>query len=202
MISAEPVAPKRPRGRMRVAAILEAASDLFHDKGFDGTTMTEIAARSGTAIGSLYRFFPTKEVLADALLGDYFARLNERLDRIAAMAGQMEPDGLADALIDMALELQAERAAAVILVEARRDGPYRRGFLRDFIRGRIAGILCSAMPELPPDRAATVATLLQHLLKTVPALTEEERTTGAPLLAELRRAARLYVRDAGRWVPV
>ncbi|MBM9400199.1 TetR/AcrR family transcriptional regulator [Gluconacetobacter azotocaptans] len=194
----EPVAPKRQRGRLRVAAILAAASDTFQDKGFDGATMTEIAARSGTAIGSLYRFFPTKDVLADALLGAYFGRLNERLDHIAAQARQMEPGALADALVDMALDLLAERAAALILVEARRNGPYRRGTLRNFMRGRICDILREVMPGLPPARAATVATLLLHLLKTVPALAEEERTTGAPVLAELRRTARLYIGDAAR----
>ena len=37
------------------------------EKGYDAATMTEIAARSGTAIGSLYRFFPSKESLSDAL---------------------------------------------------------------------------------------------------------------------------------------
>jgi AcrR family transcriptional regulator len=58
--------PKRQRGHLRVAAILEAGVAVFTEKGYDAATMTEIAARSGTAIGSLYRFFPSKDVLADA----------------------------------------------------------------------------------------------------------------------------------------
>jgi len=58
--SIEAVAPKRQRGRERVAAILDAAAQLFIEQG-QAVTMTEIAARSGTAIGSLYRFFPTRE---------------------------------------------------------------------------------------------------------------------------------------------
>src|SRR6266700_1792371 len=61
-------APKRQRGRLRVAAILQSAREVFMEKGYDAATMTEIAARSGTAIGSLYRFFPSKESLSDALL--------------------------------------------------------------------------------------------------------------------------------------
>ena len=64
-------APKRERGRQRVAAIMDAAVELFSEKGYDAATMTEIAARSSTAIGSLYRFFPSKEALADALLQRY-----------------------------------------------------------------------------------------------------------------------------------
>ena len=60
-------APQRPRGHRRVAAILAAGEAVFQERGYDATTMTEIATRSGTAFGSLYRFFPSKAALADAL---------------------------------------------------------------------------------------------------------------------------------------
>ena len=36
---------------------MEAGVAVFTEKGYDAATMSEIAARSGTAIGSLYRFF-------------------------------------------------------------------------------------------------------------------------------------------------
>lgn len=193
---AAPVAPKRQRGRQRVAAILAAASDLFFEKGFDGATMTEIAARSDTAIGSLYRFFPTKESLADALLGHYLACLQARLDDIATRPATLGPAAFADALLDMAFDLRDERAAAVILIDARRDGPYQRATLRDMMRGRIGALLHRIAPTLPPGRGAAVATMMLQFLKAVPVLAEEERRTGAPLLAELRSAARLYASAA------
>src|ERR1700749_522595 len=55
------VEPKRARGRARVEAILVAAGQVFAEQGYDRATMTEIAARSSTAIGSLYRLFPAQE---------------------------------------------------------------------------------------------------------------------------------------------
>jgi AcrR family transcriptional regulator len=39
-----------------VAALLDAAGSGFADRGFDGATMTEIAARAGASIGLLYQF--------------------------------------------------------------------------------------------------------------------------------------------------
>src|ERR1700744_4814615 len=63
--------PQRQRGRERVAALLEAAAACFVEKGYEAATMTEVAARAGAAIGSLYQFFPTKEVLAQALVEQY-----------------------------------------------------------------------------------------------------------------------------------
>ena len=49
--SADARAPQRQRGRLRVAAILEAGAEAFREKGYDAVTMTEIAARSGATFG-------------------------------------------------------------------------------------------------------------------------------------------------------
>jgi len=58
-------APQRANGKLRVAAILEAAAGVIAVKGYEGATMAEIAARSGTKIGSLYGFFPDMESLPE-----------------------------------------------------------------------------------------------------------------------------------------
>jgi AcrR family transcriptional regulator len=43
--------------------ILEAATALFYEKGYHGTTMREVAAAVGIKAGSLYNHFPGKEDL-------------------------------------------------------------------------------------------------------------------------------------------
>src|SRR5882672_3892273 len=68
---AQPKMPRRRRGDIRVAALLESAAATFAEKGYEAATMTEIAARADAAIGSLYQFFPSKEALAAALLRRY-----------------------------------------------------------------------------------------------------------------------------------
>ena len=40
-------APQRANGKLRVAAILEAAAAVIAEKGYEGATMAEIAARAG-----------------------------------------------------------------------------------------------------------------------------------------------------------
>ena len=117
-----------------MAAILGASGAVFAEKGYDAATMTEIAARSNTAIGSLYRFFPTKEVLADALLDRYWERLGAALDGVAERATRLSPGALADALVDLILELQPDRAVAVALIDARGDGADKRAALRSAMR--------------------------------------------------------------------
>src|ERR1700728_896339 len=122
--------PKRERGKQRVAALSDAGAELFAEKGYEATTMTEIAARAGAAIGSLYQFFPSKEALAEALLADYSARTGRALDQIAARAASLSAAGVADALVDLMLEFRAHRAVVVALSDARGDLARERAALR------------------------------------------------------------------------
>jgi AcrR family transcriptional regulator len=190
------LAPKRERGRVRVAAILDAAAAVFAEKGYDGATMTEIAARADTAIGSLYRFFPTKEVLAEALLARFGERVMATLDALAARAAALAPAALAEALVDLKFGLRPDRAAAFVLVDASGDGMNRRLLLREVMRQRLAAILMAATGSLPRAKAEAMAVLLQHVLKIVPVLTEEPAAARAVLLAETRDLIRLYLEHA------
>ena len=52
--------PVQERSRRRYAAIVDAAARLFGDKGFDATTIDDIATLAETSVGSLYQFFPNK----------------------------------------------------------------------------------------------------------------------------------------------
>ncbi|WP_315836574.1 helix-turn-helix domain-containing protein [Bradyrhizobium prioriisuperbiae] len=187
------LAPKRERGRQRVAAILDAGAAVFAEKGFDAATMTEIAARADTAIGSLYRFFPTKEVLADALLTRHWERLRAALDDIEARAAQLSPDQIADALIEMMQGRLPERDAVLAFVESRSDRANLRSKLRGDMRRRIAAILTAASQRLPQANAETKAIVLLHMLKLVSQIPQEKASVRTALLQETREAIRRQV---------
>jgi AcrR family transcriptional regulator len=59
---------ERRKARTR-AAILEAASGLFLQQGFDETSIQQIAERADTGVGTLYGYFASKEVILQAVLG-------------------------------------------------------------------------------------------------------------------------------------
>ena len=185
--------PKRERGKQRVATLLDAGAALFTEKGYDATTMTEIAARAGAAIGSLYQFFPSKEALAEALFGRYAERVAVLLDDVTSRAPRLSPAQLADLIVDMMLELRADRDAAVALSNAVTDIGERRKPMRGAIRRQVAEILRAAKAGLTEEGAATAAVMVAQLMKTVPALAEAEEESGQKLVAEARTILALYI---------
>ena len=84
-----------------MAGLLEAAVTLFAEKGYDAVTMTEVAARAGAPIGSLYQFFPSKESLADAFLDRFSSRVDEARKEIGARTSTLTLPELAGALLGL-----------------------------------------------------------------------------------------------------
>ncbi len=66
--------PVRPNKRER---ILEAALELFTERGFHGTAMPLVAERAGVGAGTIYRYFESKEALVNVLFQKWHLRLDE-----------------------------------------------------------------------------------------------------------------------------
>jgi AcrR family transcriptional regulator len=114
--------PGRPPGRGVADAtrerILEAASDVFADKGYYGAAVDDIVRASDTSKGSFYFHFPNKRGIFVALLDHLTARLVRRVEE--ALAREPDPVRRLDAALDAALSAfaQRRRLARLLLVEA------------------------------------------------------------------------------------
>ena len=66
--------PKRERRKeARPGELLDAALDLFVEKGFSATRVEEVAARAGVSKGTLFLYFPSKEDLFKAVVRENIA---------------------------------------------------------------------------------------------------------------------------------
>lgn len=78
-------APAGPRkADERRAALIDAASKLFIEKGYDAATMDEIASAANFAKGTLYHYFSTKaellQVLREGFESEVMKRIQLRVD--------------------------------------------------------------------------------------------------------------------------
>ncbi|MBI3225445.1 MAG: TetR/AcrR family transcriptional regulator [Mycolicibacterium cosmeticum] len=80
-------APPTKRGRKTRDALVSAARELFEERGYRETRISDIAERSGTSYGTFYHYFETKEDVLHALFttvaGEMFT---------ASQAGRDVPD--------------------------------------------------------------------------------------------------------------
>jgi len=188
--------PRRRPGKLRVAALLEAGAAVIAERGFEAATMAEIAAQAGAPIGSLYRFFPNKEVLADALLRRFENTIDEAFAAIDARARELSSAALTDALFALVDELRAEIRPMIALLDAHSDWSAKRSEFRNAARKHIAQTLMSCSPDLDAQSASDIATVLLQLMKMKSQLTREAAEAENPrLLNELRKMTRLYLAD-------
>jgi AcrR family transcriptional regulator len=186
-------APKRARGVQRVTELLDAGAAMFAENGYETTTMTQIAKRAGASIGSLYQFFPSKEVLAEALFARYMERVASMLEDLAKRAPGLSPPRLADRLIDLMLDVRSDRDATAALSASVSGIVERRKPLRGVARRQIAAILRAANPKLREKAAVEAAAMIGHFLKLVPVLAKEEEDSGQSLVAQARKMLAAYI---------
>lgn len=79
------------RGRSTRAQLIDVATRLFANRGYDGTSIEAVLAESGASRGSLYHHFKSKEVLFLAVMEDAGARATQ--PTVEAM--QAAPDSVA-----------------------------------------------------------------------------------------------------------
>lgn len=187
-------APRRERGRLRVASLLEAARAVFAEKGFDAATMTEIAQRAKAPIGSLYQFFANKDLLAGALLERYGVSLWQVMDKIAAAAPGLAAEALSDQLMAALVSLKAERTVALALMEVAHGGPESALALKAELRDRVTAILALNCPKAPAKALRPLAVAYLTLMKSAATLdAEADLAERAGALEEMRLGARVFL---------
>lgn len=124
---------KRPRAVRRDAVrnqqrVLDAAHEVLAETG-PGATMEQIAARAGVGVGTVYRRFPSKEILIDELLRVSREQMLKTADQALR---ESDDHGLDHLLHALGPRLAAQSRYAGLLL-TRAPDPAASGQLRDII---------------------------------------------------------------------
>jgi AcrR family transcriptional regulator len=153
--------PRQQRARDAVQRILKATGELLDDAGFEALTTTAVAERAGVNIATLYRYFPDKFSIVQALAVAIEA---ERAERIARLLQQFaETDdwrpvmrSMVVALIDVRMQKTGARGLRRALHSAPQLWEVERGS-RDRMVARFAWAMRQRLPKMTPRRADSVA---------------------------------------------
>lgn len=168
--------PRQARGERRVAAFLHAASAVITEVGYEQATMSAIAERADSCIGSLYQFFPNKRALAEALRAQHLEAIEQSWSGLSEEAAGLTAEALAGRLVDLQLDNVKKYPALLSLMEVT---PTSRTLARrKIIRARIADVLRAHKPDLPEPVVRRTAAVVQQVSRAMLAL--YARQSGEP----------------------
>lgn len=117
--SGEVVKPLRADAQRNYDKLVAAAREVFAERGAEGS-LDEIAKRAGVGPGTLYRHFPTRDDLIDALMRDWTDRV--AADSVAAVeADAPARETLERWFVDLVKHMTLHRGAAAKLSAAMDD---------------------------------------------------------------------------------
>jgi AcrR family transcriptional regulator len=152
----------RPRSARADRAILEAFRELLTEEGFAGVRLEHVAARAGVSKATIYRRWPSKEALAQQLLGDlatpHIAVADTDDTRSELLAAVVNPLG---AVTETPFGPVIRALLSQIATNARLGDAFRTTVVRAR-RGEVARIISRgiARGDLRPDADIDIATEL------------------------------------------
>lgn len=163
--------PQQARSRKRYDQILDVATNLFAEKGFERTTTNEIAARAGMSIGSLYQYFRNKQAIVVALMDRYVDAVRGVTDDfIAREVRDLSVPEAIDQLLDPYIAFHTENAAFSRLwlgADLSDQLDTAIGSMAQESLSRIETLVSARMPGTPRARLRLVAMVTQGIVKSL-----------------------------------
>ena len=188
-VDGSPLSPKQLARRQRV---IEVALQLGADGGYDAVHMREVADRSQVSLGTIYRYFGSKDHLLAAALSEWTAQLQSRLARRPAR-GDSPVEQLVDVLRrgSRALEQQPNLAAALIRALGSDDPMV--GLAATQVRSQISAMAAPILDALGPAEIEEIVGVLRHVWYSAMMIWANGRSEVSAIGDDLERAARLLL---------
>jgi AcrR family transcriptional regulator len=169
----EPGRPLRKDAERNRRRILKAAAEVFTERGLEAT-LDDVARQAGVGVGTVYRRFPDKAVLADALF-------EERIDVLVGLATDAHAaddpwEGLVSFLTSAAEMLSTDKGLRQILMFAP-YGHHRVGYARDRMRPAVGKLLerAQAAGQVRSDLGPTDIPVLEFMIAAAAEYAREVR---------------------------
>jgi TetR/AcrR family transcriptional regulator, cholesterol catabolism regulator len=143
--------------------VIRAARELAAEGGYDAVQMRDVAARGEVALGTIYRYFPSKDALLLAVMVQWLGDLE---------AGVSDHPPLGDTTVDRIMDVlgralrtmdRRPKLTAAVIGAMTAGDPASVGAIGDATTA-MARVMASAFPpDVDPDREARAAKVLGHV---------------------------------------
>jgi AcrR family transcriptional regulator len=153
--------PRRRRGRPGYdeATVLRRAIEIFNRRGYDATSMADLATELGLTKSALYHHVPSKSHLLQQALAEALDSLTAALDKAGAAEHATAYERLRSAVASSVEVLVEHLPAVTLLLRVRGNSPVevealaRRRQIDDALAQMVAAAVAegSLREDLPPD---------------------------------------------------
>lgn len=166
--------------RERRERIIEAGLSLLRNHDHTQIQMKDVAAEAGVALGTVYRYFQSKDHLFAEVLAHWASRLQTNVDR-RPLKGQTNAERLTDVLHRSMRAFQSwpQLARVVMALESSEDPFTREIFARNMARN--TAIYVEALQGIPEDVARDVVSVAASVFD----LQLRQWVTGSQSIAEV-----------------
>ena len=188
-VDGSPLSVKQLGRRQRV---IEVALQLGADGGYDAVHMREVADRSHVSLGTIYRYFGSKDHLLAAALSEWTAQLQERLTRRPAR-GESPVDQLVDVLRRGSRALEQQQNLAAALIKALGSDDPMVGQSAVHVRSQISAMAAPILADLSDEEIEDIVGVLRHVWYSAMMIWANGRSEVSAIGDDLERAARLLL---------
>jgi AcrR family transcriptional regulator len=171
--------PQRADARRNQAKLIAAAREAFNEHGADAS-LDDIAHRAGVGPGTLYRHFPTRQVLLAAVYRDDVESLAQRADELAA---QLPPSEALTGWLTEQLSYISFKHGLGSAIKAMLAGDSdTMDYCRSAMRGAVARLLDAARADGSVRADIDAATVLR-LVHGIGVASESQPDQALPMLS-------------------
>jgi TetR/AcrR family transcriptional regulator, cholesterol catabolism regulator len=165
-----PEPPPAPDGltlaqRQRRARILEAGTELLAVREYDQIQMRDVAERADVALGTLYRYFTSKEHVFSAVIVQWAGSLQRQVGR-HPLVGATNAERLSDVFqrAVRAFQRQPQFYRVIMMMQASAD-PFAREYSEQLSKATLQ-TFAGALEGLPEDVAIGIVAVSEAVLDT------------------------------------
>ena len=198
--------PRQARSAKSVEMILDAAEELFHERGVSETSTVDVAAAAKVSIGRLYYWFPDKQAVTNAVMQRSEQRLREFLDRVIVHDPETPTPDLLDRVVPLVGGFFREHPGSLaVLMRGPVDEVDHGHSMCAYMESLAASVVQARVPDIPvQERDLVAATITRIVIGSIADMLRSDVEHGNVVLTELRYvlAAYLHCRFPGHLDPV